>query len=350
MTKENIAVFAITGNGLKQAERIQKVLVDDYNVQLFIPARLQTDILANWIQKGDFKATLQTQFKAVSCLILIMASGIAVRSIAPVLEDKTKDPAVLVVDEEANHVISLLSGHVGGANRWAKLLAEQLESDPVITTATDTQKVAALDNLAKDLNGWYANFKDNTKLINRKLVERDTVYLFIEDYLKGMVETLKGFTIIERDQIQEITEEPIVVVSDRTNFDKAENLIQVVPKVNVLGVGCRKNVTIEMMQNTFVTFMRKNQLAWRSIQKITSIDIKQYEPAVQYLAQTLNTELVFNSAEELKTVDQNYAGSDFVRKTVGVGNVASSSAHFQTQHHVVVDQFHENQITMSIGR
>lgn len=345
----SIAIVSITNAGTKIGIQIKQALKNLLQVHLYAPERISNNQVDHSIAKGEFTPTVQQLFKQVDCLIMIMATGISIRTISPVIQDKTTDPAVLVIDELGQHVISLLSGHVGGANQWTQKIAEILKADPVITTATDTEKVASLDLLAKNLHAWYPNFKENTKLINRKLAEKERVYLYIEDYFLPKVHMLKGFTIITKNQIPEATDAPVVVVSDQTDFDKQVNTIHVVPKLNVLGVGCRKNVTCEMMQTTFAMFMSINHLARSSINTICSIDLKKNEPAIQYLAKTLNAQTEFHSAEELSVVDVNYPSSEFVKKTVGVGNVASSSANFVSGNIVAIKQFTGKEITMAMS-
>ncbi|AKP66212.1 cobalt-precorrin 5A hydrolase [Companilactobacillus ginsenosidimutans] len=346
--KSKIAIVSITNTGTKLGASVKKVL-SDHDVLLYAPSRIADANVDVSIEKGEFTTTVQNLFTEMDCLILIMATGIAVRTISPVIEDKTTDPAVLVIDELGKHVISLLSGHVGGANEWTTQLSEQLGADPVITTATDTEKVASIDVLAKRLNAWYPNFKENTKLINRKLAEHEKVYLYVEDYFLNEIPTLNGFTKIPKDEISESDDAPIVIVSDQTDFEKHDNVIHVVPKLNALGVGCRKNVTYEMMQTNFALFMSMHHLAWDSIAVIASIDVKQNEAAIQYLANTLHAETEFHSAEELSEVDINYPSSEFVKKTVGVGNVASSSANFVSGNVVSIEQFKGKEITMALS-
>ncbi len=343
-----IAIVSITNQGTELGQRVKSIFGNS-DVKLYAPTRVINDGVDVSIQRGSFTETVQQLFQEVDCLILIMATGISVRTISPVIKDKTTDPAVLVIDELGHHVISLLSGHVGGANEWTEQVAQALEADPVITTATDTEKVASLDILAKRLHAWYPNFKENTKLINRKLAEKEPVYLYIEDYFLEKVGMLKGFTKISKDQIVESTDAPVVVVSDKADFVKQVNTIHVIPKLSVLGVGCRKNVTYEMMQTTFALFMSMHHLAWDSIATISSIDVKQNEAAIQYLAHTLSAETEFHSAEELSTVDINYPSSDFVKKTVGVGNVASSSSNYVSGNIVSMDQFKGKEITMALS-
>ena len=84
-------------------------------------------------------------FRTADVIFFFCASGIAVRKIAPFLADKTSDPAVLVIGEEGSYVISLLSGHLGGANRWTREIAGILGAQPVITTATDGRKLPSID-------------------------------------------------------------------------------------------------------------------------------------------------------------------------------------------------------------
>ncbi|MBA1393957.1 cobalamin biosynthesis protein CbiG, partial [Lactobacillus sp. XV13L] len=257
------------------------------------------------------------------CVICVMATGIVVRSIAPMIVDKTVDPAVIVIDEKAYHIISLLSGHIGGANQWTRQIGHLLNSDSVITTATDTENVQSLDMLAKSVEGWYPNFKENTKKFNGLLAEKKRVYLYIEDYLIPYVNNFRGFTRIKKlEQLQ--SADPLVVVSDRLIIKKRDQTVQIFPRVNILGIGCRKNINNKMIQEAFIAFCQHHNLAWLSFKALASIDIKQNEGALQYLSKMLNIPIKFYSAEQLNTVSQYYPTSKFVLQTVGVGNVACS--------------------------
>lgn len=160
---KRFGIIALTSSGAHTARQLLTQLQSNQRqVSLYLPQRLARGT-ENYYFKGDFTAAIRHLFKEYDCVVCIMATGIVVRSLAGIIVDKTVDPAVIVMDEQANHVISLLSGHVGGANEWAGLIAKLTGADPVITTATDTEHVQAIDVLAKQLNGWYPNFKENTK-------------------------------------------------------------------------------------------------------------------------------------------------------------------------------------------
>ncbi|WP_373842149.1 cobalt-precorrin 5A hydrolase [Limosilactobacillus sp.] len=346
---KRFGIIALTSSGAHTARQLLTQLQSNQRqVSLYLPQRLARET-ENYYCKGDFAAAIHHLFKEYDCVVCIMATGIVVRSLAGIIVDKTVDPAVIVMDEQANHVISLLSGHVGGANEWAGLIAKLTGADPVITTATDTEHVQAIDVLAKQLNGWYPNFKENTKALNRLLAENKPVELYIEPYLKRYVNSLSGFTVLN-----EITTHqegvPLVIVSDRGNFTKIPEAIQIIPRVNVLGIGCRKDITNEMMQQAFEEFTRQHDLLWSSISQVVSIDIKRTEGAIQYIAQTIGADLEFFTARQLFPASKHYPSSLFVLKTVGVGNVACAAADFASGERVVTERYANHEITMALSR
>lgn len=346
---KNLAVIALTQGGASMARSLKsRVKKQGYKVDLVLPQRLARDD-ENYYSRGAFTATIHHLFKKYDCIVCIMATGIVVRALADVIIDKTVDPAVVVMDEKARHVISLLSGHVGGANEWTRLIARLMRSEPVITTATDTEKVQSLDVLAKKVNGWYPNFKENTKAINRRLAEGKVVELFIESYLTQYINQFSGFKVLTRIKDHE-PGVPLIIVSDHTGFSKSSDVIHVVPRVNVLGIGCRKDITIAMVQQAFTEFCQQHQLLWKSFVKVASIDIKRHEGAIQYLATTLGIEAEFYPAAELQEASQNYPESAFVKKTVGVGNVACAAADYASGERNVTQRYANHEITLALSR
>ena len=134
----NLALIAITEEGIDVAKRIKEKLDDDLTV--FLPQKLeQRTLKATYYSRklGDQVGELFSRYEG---FIFIMASGIVVRTIAPHITDKYTDPAVVVVDDMGRFVISLLSGHEGGANNLAHNVANILHTDAVITTGTEAQK------------------------------------------------------------------------------------------------------------------------------------------------------------------------------------------------------------------
>ncbi len=134
----NLAIIAITDDGIDVAKRIKESL--DGEVTVFLPQKLEQTLLTATYYSRKFGDQVAELFSDYEGLIFIMASGIVVRTIAPHITDKYTDPAVIVVDDVGRFVISLLSGHEGGANNLAHIVANILHTDAVITTGTEAQK------------------------------------------------------------------------------------------------------------------------------------------------------------------------------------------------------------------
>lgn len=347
---KRFAIVTVTKQGAMLGRRLMPLLNGQPGIKpvLFTAARFAQPGERKY-GRGEFTTTLQEAFRHNDCLICIMAMGIVVRSITDVIVDKTVDPAVLVIDERGHHVVSLLSGHVGGANDWTRLVAKLLGADPVITTATDTEHVQALDVLAKRVHGWYPNFKQNTKQINGRLAQGEPVELWIDPAFQQLVGSTAGFTVLSTI-VDHRTKIPLVVVSDHNDFPKNPEMVQVVPRLNVLGIGCRKNIPYQSVQEAFSAFCSDHHLLWQSFAKIASIDVKRYEGAIQYLAKTLGSTLEFYRADQLQTVSGHYPESAFVKKTVGVGNVACAAAEYASGQLALTSRYATHEVTLALGQ
>lgn len=292
---------------------------------------------------------LRKVFQEVDVLICIMAIGAVVRGIAPVIKDKATDPAVVVMDERANHVISLLSGHLGGANQVTLKIAELLDSNPVITTATDTQNVVALDNIAKEVNGWRNELRPLVKVFNSYLANKDCVYFYQE---KPWVSDLRGLTVIEENQIQEVlaNKSPFIWLTSQAVEVDEEVVALIHPKPYVLGVGAKKDLSPTTFMESFLAFCEQEGISGSEIAKIASIDVKKNEQAILELAQNLGCPFQTYSKEELQVVADKYPQSEFVKKTVGVGSVALASADLASKGNVLTQRFAQNGATFALGK
>ena len=278
---------------------------------------------------------LRTVFQEVDVLICIMAIGAVVRGIAPVIK--------------ANHVISLLSGHLGGANQVTLKIAELLDSNPVITTATDTQNVVALDNIAKEVNGWREELRHLVKVFNSYLANKDCVYFYQE---KPWVSDLRGLTVIEENQIQEVlaTKSPFIWLTSQAVEVDEEVVALIHPKPYVLGVGAKKDLPPSTFMESFRAFCEQEGISGSEIAKIASIDVKKNEQAILELAQHLDCPFHTYSKEELLVVADKYPQSEFVKKTVGVGSVALASADLASKGNVLTQRFAQNGATFALGK
>lgn len=177
MKHKNTAIYGITEAGVKTAAKLAEQL---RNSQMFFPVRFQSEADATYYEQGEFSQILEQNWAQFDAHVFIMATGIVVRKISGLLKDKTVDPAVVVCDEKGYYAISLLSGHIGGANRLTQEVAVALGAQAVITTATDVQGLMAFDELAA-INGWQVQNPENIKILNSLLLENKAIAVMLPE-------------------------------------------------------------------------------------------------------------------------------------------------------------------------
>ena len=257
---------------------------------------------------------METLFAENEALIFIGACGIAVRAVAPYIRSKTTDPAVIVIDDQARYVIPILSGHIGGANRLARHIAALLDAVPVITTATDGAGKFSCDAWAVQ-NNCAISSMDVAKKVSAAVLNKEipiaSDFELPSSLPDGLVPGENGDIGI------------YIGIHDRSPFN---NTLRLVPRILTLGIGCRKGTGKEHLLSAVKTVFANNGLDLRAVEKIASIDAKKDEKGLLSCAEDLGAEIIFYSADELNGAEGDFDESDFVRKTVGTGNVCERSA------------------------
>lgn len=282
------------------------------------------DSLLDWTQK---------HFADDDGLVFVGAVGIAVRAIAPYIEKKWKDPAVVAVDECAQFAVPLLSGHLGGANRLARAVSEVCGAQAVITTATDVNGVFAVDEWARCQELSVID-PQHIKLISGKLLAGDSVKVYSPYSIEG--DCPPGVEVAE-------TLPADVAVSVRQ--EKA--VLSLVPKTVVLGVGCRKATPQSTIESVLERFLQQNKLHIESICAVASIDLKKEEPGLIAFCRSHGWEFQTCTAEELRQVAGEFTPSGFVRQITGVENVCERSAVFASGGDLFVKKFAADGVTMA---
>lgn len=298
-------------------------------------------------------------FSRYDALIFIMAAGIVVRSIAPHVASKLSDPAVLVLDDRGQNIISLLSGHVGGANELTRFLAEKLCSNPVITTATDVNQLLAPDVLAGRLD-MVPYPKENLVVFNGALLRgRKLVYL-LDSSLKCRAEYERRlranhvpYEVVEADELParlEISmsmklsagslddgavaraelagqDELYVVLSDR-QYKADSRVLYLVPRRLIAGVGCRRGTPAQLVLAALQEAC--GCLGWQidRLDRLASTVVKADEQGLLAAAEGLQLPIDFFENQSLEEAIERYglSESEFVKKNIGVGNVCEAAA------------------------
>ena len=296
----NIAVLALTDRAKDLAERIACGLSGNGKAEVIH-------------KTGPIRETIGRIWADYHGFVFVMAAGIAVRAIAPHIKDKKKDPCVVVVDECGSFAVSLLSGHIGGGNAFARRIADIIGAEAVITTASDTLGLAAIDLWANRLNLTAENERDITS-VSARLVNKGSINVYSDVRLPALPPGL-----IKTDT----PETADIVVSNRTGFKKGPLFLR--PRNLAVGIGCNRGVNMDSIAHAVTATFRIYGFSLLSIRNIASIDIKQDEDGLIEYAKMLGVDIEFYSSGSLGAVRIRQP-SKVVLDATGVGGVCEPAA------------------------
>lgn len=335
MTDMNITIFSFTKNGKDLNIRLMDILKNN-NISSYTMSKYLTD--SRMKAFTDLKETVKEHFND-DAIIFVGATGIAIRSIAPYVKDKFSDPAILVIDELGRFVIPLLSGHVGGANELAEYIGGVLGATPIITTATDINGAFAVDVFAKK-HDLIISSRKLAKDVSAALLDGKPVDIESEIVKIDVSDIKKKLNPVNLDC------EFKVRITDRIYENEVLTLI---PKDIYLGVGCKKDTDAQKMWDFVNETLKEAGIDIRAVKAVGSIDIKKDENAIKELAGKLSVPFNTFSKDELNGVEGEFNESEFVKQTVGVGNVCERSVLIQCNN-LIMGKTARDGMTLAIGR
>ncbi len=336
---KKLAVWAITPKGAELALQVKEKWG---HADVFLSAAL--DVEAEFKTFTSFSQSLEIMFSRYEGHYFIMATGIVVRLIATLLKDKTTDPAVVAGDEAGRFVISLVSGHIGGANELARELAAALGAQPVITTSTDVNEAPGIDIIARDL-GLYI---ENTHAVKHLSMA----------YLQGRALPLHDPYNLVRSHIPgKLIEESGMFSSTRSGLfvdyevrDLPGQVLILRPKCLVAGLGCRRGVPKEELESFIRGVFKAHRLSIHSLAGIVSVDLKKNEPGLNQLATDLGAPIHFYSTDQLNRVKTVPHPSFLVGRHIGVKSVCEAAAILATgRNHLIVPKQTNRTATLAIA-
>lgn len=294
--------------------------------------------------EGKIRDKMEEIWNNSDAIIFISATGIAVRYIAPFIKHKSVDPAVLVIDDMGRYVISLLSGHLGGANYMATEIAGYLkESIAIITTASDSRGFESLDLYAKRREFKILKSENLTAVSSAMVDGRElAVYSEIDPDLD-----YGNIVLIGKEELFKDENRVKIAISSEV-LDLSKLSLQLIPKILYLGIGCRRGVKSKVIIELIEEVFEKHGLYTDAIAGISSIELKSDETGILEAAEHFNVQPRFYSTEEIQTVEGEFKGSEFVRKITGVGAVAEPSA-FLSGGEILVERVAKNDITIAVA-
>ena len=292
-----IAVLALTEGGCTLGARLAQALAADF-----------------YASKGQLAETMRRVWNQYEGIICIMAAGIVVRTIAPLLQDKYHDPAVVVCDEQGQFAISLVSGHLGGANELAHDVARQTGGQAVITTASDVLGQTALDLWCRDVRLVAADRKQLTRCMG-KLVDRGRVALWSRFPLPMLPEDIQ--------QIGDPAKADLII--DTLAHPESASAALLYPKALVVGIGCNRGTPADEIAEAVYTTCETHHQSPHCIARLATINLKRDEAGLLEFATRQHLEIVFYSADQLNQVE-NVAFSAAAFKATGAQGVAEPAA------------------------
>jgi len=323
-----IAVVAITRGGARLGQRLCNNMA---GLEFYVSSRYagQGGSRCNRFEPAELKTLIVSLWKKYDGFVLIMATGIVVRLIAPLLESKETDPAVVVMDDAGRHAISLLSGHLGGANELAERCAFASGARAVITTATDANDLPSFDMLAKE-QGWIIDDISRVKSLNTLLLDNEEIAVvdptgqtrtwlhgrgnvtFYETFAEATRSTARGFLFVTNRTLPPQT--------------TPEHLLILRPRNLVLGIGCNRNTPADEIDAFIAPHLKRLFLSPKSICCVASVAAKRDEAGLMEYAERLGAPLRCFEVDELDQIAFPSPPSEHALAAVGVAAVAEPAA------------------------
>ena len=323
-----IAIIAITRNGALLGQKLAKGLS---GTQLLVSSRYagQAGTEKKSFDPSRLNELITSLWPEYNGFVFIMATGIVVRLVAPLLESKEKDPAIVVMDDAGKFAISLVSGHLGGANELAERCAFASGARAVITTATDANHLPSFDMLAKEQD-WVIDDISRVKTLNSLLLDGEEIAVvdssgrtrcwfhgrgklsFYDSFDEAIKSRASGFLFVTNRNLPPQTQ--------------TEKSLILRPRNLVLGIGCNRGTSTVEIEALVASQLKRLLLSIKSVACIATAAAKQDEPGLTAFAKQLGVPLVCYDSEQLNSMTAPSPPSQHAFKAIGAIGVAEPAA------------------------
>ena len=348
---KKIAVLAITKNGIEIGLKLKEYFSD---FEIFAPIKFSNDNeKIQWYENSTTQKIVDL-FKNNDGIICLFSLGAVIRLLAPHIKDKKTDPAVIVIDDNANFVISVLSGHLGGANELSNEIAEKMGSTPIITTAADVNKTIAVDLVGREF-GWKINDDSNVTRISAFMVNKEKIGVFQnigkKEWWKGKLPENITFFSDMKELKDSDSKAYLIITNDEINDEEVEkdSVVYRVPNL-VVGIGLHWNTSKETILNGVNETLEKFELKQNQIAKFVSIKKDKDIIGLIELGKEMDIPVEYIDREELATVSAPNP-SKTVQAFEGTASVSEAAAIKSSQGELIVEKqkFPPN-LTVAIAR
>jgi cobalt-precorrin 5A hydrolase len=333
MFSKGIAIIAITRRGVETALRIKETLAQqDLQSKVFAPEKYsQTGVTILDKKLDEF---IKDTYQKVDAIIGVMASGIIIRAVAPCLQGKLVDPAVVGVDASGSFVVSLLSGHYGGANELTRVVAGGIGATPVITTASDVAGKQSIDELARRLHLKIEN-PESLVAVNSAIVNDGKVVIVKLGETEMPLTRIVGFDVKQAETGEDATDildhyDAGVIIARiklrKSKFAKPVAFLR--PLTVAVGLGARKKVAAETIVDAVNSALAKANVPLERVDRLATVSIKKESRSMTNAAMKLGLKLEFLDVDVLREFkhDDLSPDSEIVKRNIGVGGVCERAA------------------------
>jgi len=321
---EKIAVLAITKNGVSIGLRLKEFFP---NWEIFAPSKFSNgnkEII--WYSESTSEKIVEL-FKNNNALICLFSLGAVIRLIAPYLKDKKTDPAVIVIDDKTSFVISVLSGHLGGANELTQIIAQKLNAVPVITTAADVNKTIAVDLVGREF-GWKIDNDSTVTKISAHMVNEENIGVYQEagkmNWCKELPKNVKIYQNL--DEMKNSDSKGYLIISDRIlEGEFLKNSVVYRPPSLVVGIGLHWDTSKEIIKEGLDFCLQKFKLSEKSIAKLVSIKKPEDVKGLVDIGKEMGITVEYVTREDLAEISAPNP-SDMVKAFEGTSSVSEAAA------------------------
>lgn len=346
---EKVSVLAITKNGIIIGEKLKELFP---NWDVFAPEKLSNkNSEITWYSEATTNKIIEL-FKNSNALICLFSLGAVIRLIAPHLKDKKTDPAVIVIDDKTNFVISVLSGHIGGANELTQQIAEKLNALPVITTAADVNKTIAVDLVGKEF-GWKIDDETTVTKISAHMVNEEPIGVYQQtgnkEWYKQLPKNVKIYDSL--DELKKSNSKAHLIISDKIiEEDLSQESVIYRPESLVIGIGLHWDTTKDTIKEGIEFCLDKFNLSSKSIAKLVSIKKPEDVKGLIELGKEMKIPVEYVDREELAEIITPNP-SNTVKAFEGTASVSEAAAIKVSKGELIVEKqkFPPN-LTIAIAR
>ena len=346
---EKVSVLAITKNGIIIGEKLKELFP---NWDIFAPEKLSNkNNEITWYSEATTNKIIEL-FKNSNALICLFSLGAVIRLIAPHLKDKKTDPAVIVIDDKTNFVISVLSGHIGGANELTQQIAEKLNALPVITTAADVNKTIAVDLVGKEF-GWKIDDETTVTKISAHMVNEEPIGVYQQtgnkEWYKQLPKNVKIYDSL--DELKKSNSKAHLIISDKIiEEDLSQESVIYRPESLVIGIGLHWDTTKDTIKEGIEFCLDKFNLSSKSIAKLVSIKKPEDVKGLIELGKEMKIPVEYVDREELAEIITPNP-SNTVKAFEGTASVSEAAAIKVSKGELIVEKqkFPPN-LTVAIAR